>query len=77
MVAVYSIARWVNKPQKSVAKAPIIRVLNVNDGRFGFKAWRKLAVTPTRKWDVSDSVDYELKNARKHKSGLLTYKGGV
>ena len=34
-------------------------------------------MTPTRQWDVPHSAEYELKNARKHKSGLVTDKGGV
>ena len=76
-VTVFPIARWVNEPQYSVAEAPIIRVLNVDDGPFGFKVWWKLAVTPTREWDVPHSAEYELKNARKHKSGLFADKGGV
>ena len=34
-------------------------------------------MTPTRQWDVSHSAEYELKNARKHKSGLFADKGVV
>ena len=34
-------------------------------------------MTPTRQWDVPHLAKYELKNARKHKSGLLADKGVV
>ena len=34
-------------------------------------------MTPARQWDVPHSAEYELKNARKHKSGLFAAKGGV
>ena len=74
---VMSIASWVDNPLESIAEASIICVLNIYNGLFRFVTRRKLAVIPTRQWDVPHSAEYELMNARKHKSGLFADKGGV
>ena len=51
--------------------------MNIDDGLFRFEVRRKLAVTPARQWNVPHSAEYELKNARKHKSWLFADEGGV
>ena len=56
-VLVVSIARWVEELQMCIPKAPIICVLNIDNGFLCFEVCWKLAVAAASQWVVLRSFD--------------------
>ena len=73
----FVIAMWVENHYYSISDMLTIRILNINDRLCCFKLERKLSVTLTRKYNVSNSTIAERKNASEYMSGLFQNERGI